>query len=131
MAPIRTGNVEPPIVMVTQIDLMDRLAENDGGGNEQFRLGAGIFQRVRRTLGERHIVRGLHEAGELFIGDRVAVDPEAVNADVMRRSFFGIVAVRAHRERAVRDPGHVGEVGAIGGFFDVFRCDPPGTGWGR
>ena len=131
MAPIRARNIEPPIGVVAQIDLMDRLAEDDGGGHEQFGVGARIFQRIRRTLGEAHIVRDLHEAREFFIGDRMAVDPEAVDADVVRRSFFGIVAIGAHRERAARDKGHVGEIRAVRRLVDVWRCDPPGTGWGR
>src|SRR6185295_19114395 len=63
---------------------------------------------ARRPLGNRHVARGVGEAGELFVGDRELVDPEPTDRDGVNRPFFGIEGGGAHLKRAAGDPRHTG-----------------------
>ena len=46
------------------------------------------------------------EFAELAIGDRRAVDPEAVHTHAVHRGLFGIVLVGTHAKRAAGNPHH-------------------------
>ena len=81
--------------------------EHQRAGLEHVRQRARIVLRVRRDLGEGDVAGRVDEFAELPVGDRRAVDPEAVDRDPVDRRFFGVVPVRAHAERAAGNPHHV------------------------
>ena len=73
---------------------------------DHLRQDAGIILRIGRDLGKGDVAGCFDEFLELPVGHRLAVHPEAVDGDAMGRRFFGIVPVRAHAERAARNPDH-------------------------
>src|SRR4029077_11603546 len=56
MPPVRSGNVYPPVVTVSQVHPLARFIENDGGWHEQFRFSSWVILRFRRSLGERDVL---------------------------------------------------------------------------
>src|SRR5215831_2077488 len=71
------------------------------------RQGTRIVLGVGLDLGERDVTGRVDELAELIVGDRGAIDPEAVDRDAMRWSLFGVVLVRSHAEGAPGDPRHL------------------------
>ncbi len=106
MTPVRAGHEGPPLQGVAKIDRTSRRREHHRGRRQHARIRARIVVGVRRILGEGHVGGGGHEAGELAIGHRSGVDPEAVDGGPTRRPFLGIVVVGAHGEHPARDPHH-------------------------
>ena len=65
-----------------------------------------IILRIRRDLGDGDMLGRLDEFLELPVCHRMAVHPEAVDGDAMRRGFFRIMLVRAHAESTAGYPDH-------------------------
>ena len=63
-----------------------------------------IFLRIRRNLGNRDVPGSPYEFPELPVCHGIAVHPEAVHGDAMRRGFFGIMLVRSHAKSAAGYP---------------------------
>ena len=106
-APVRAFQKPPPLAPVFQIDRMARRREHQRAGIEHVRQRAGIILRIGRDFGEGDVAGGFDEFLELPVGHRRAVDPEAVDADAMRRRLFRIMLVRSHAERAAGNEDHV------------------------
>ena len=64
-------------------------------------------------LRNRAVARGGNEIGELPVGDRRSVHPEAVDTDLMGRPFLRIVPFRSHAEMPAVDPHHAGGGGVF------------------
>jgi hypothetical protein len=106
-APIGAELEIPPLAPVAGIDRVLGRGEHQRAGLEHMRQGAGIVPRIGRNLGKRDVARGVDESAKLAIGDRRAVDPEAVHRDAMDRSLLGIMLIRSHAKRAAGNPDHV------------------------
>ena len=91
---------------MAQVDGPLRPREDQRAGHEVLRRGAREVGRVERSLGDRCVSRRLDEGVELPVGDLVAVDPEAFDADRVGRAFLRVVRVGAHPERRPLDPDH-------------------------
>src|SRR6185295_1035694 len=113
-APVRAELEVPPLAPVARIDRMLGRRENERTRLEHVRQRAGIILRLRLDFREGDVAGRVDELAELTIGDRRAVDPEAVNGYAMRRGFLGIVMVRPHAERAAGDDDH-----AVAGYLSV------------
>src|SRR5262245_59158874 len=109
MAPVSPGNIDPPVVAVSQIHSLARFIENDRSGYEHLRLCAGIILCFWRALSGCHVLGCLDELAKLFIGDRVPIHPKAIDGHLMRRRFFRIVLVGSHEKSAAGDPDHIFE----------------------
>ena len=83
---------------------MVRLLEHDGPGHEELGIGSGQIDRVRGALGPGDVAGGLHEPAELGVGDRVLVDPEAVDAHRVDGPFLRVEVLGPHLEGPA---GHV------------------------
>jgi hypothetical protein len=89
-----------------QIRHLLRRAEHERAGAQHVRQRARIVLPVGPDLGDGDVAGRLDELAELPVGDRRAIDPEAVDAHLMRRRLLRIVPVGAHAERAALDPHH-------------------------
>jgi hypothetical protein len=106
MHPVRTAPEAPPRGFA-QVDRFLGGLEHERPRVQHGRMRAGIFGRIRWQLREGD-VRGLpHEAREALVRHRKAIDPEAIHAHAMRRSFLGIVLVGPHHELPTGNPHHV------------------------
>ena len=65
-----------------------------------------IILGVRRDLGDGDVLGSPYEFPELPVRHGIAVHPETVHRDTVRRSFFGIMLVRSHAESATGYPDH-------------------------
>ena len=83
---------------------------------DHVREHSGIILRIRRDLGDGDVPGSLHELPELPVCHRMAVHPEAVHGDAMRRGFFRIMLVRAHTESTAGYPDH--RLGLRGGVIN-------------
>src|SRR5690349_14756046 len=100
MSPVCAGNIGPPVVMIAEINAPLRFLKDDGRRLEHLRQSSRIVFRLWRTLSDSDMVRGFNKAGELLVGYRVSVDPEALNRGGVRRRLFGIMTIRSHLENA-------------------------------
>ena len=107
MTPTRPWGPRPPIRVVAQIYLAFRPGKNHGARNEVFNRGARKIRWIERALGHSQVAGLSDEAGELFVGDRVTIDPEAVNSYFMDGTLFNVELVRTHAKRPARNPDHV------------------------
>ena len=85
---------------------MLRWREHERAGVQHVRQRAGIVFRIGRNLGESYVSRRANEFLELPVGNRRPIDEESIDGDAMNRSLFRIVSIRAHAERATRNPDH-------------------------
>jgi hypothetical protein len=97
----------PPIRVVTQIDRAFCPVKNHGARNEVFNRGARKIRWIERALGHGQVAGLSDEAGELFVSDRIAIDPEAVNSYFMDGTLFNVELFRTHAKRPARNPDHV------------------------
>src|SRR5262249_15359498 len=109
MPPVSPGNIDPPVVTVSQIHPLARFVENNRSGYKHLRLGARVILRSWGSLGGRYVLGRLDELAKLFVGHRVPVHPKAINGHVMHRRFFRIVLVGPHEKSAAGNPNHVWE----------------------
>ncbi len=107
VAPVRALQERPPFAPETQVDGMRRRREDERARVEHVRQRARIVRRIGDGLREGDVSGRFDEFLELPVGDRRAIDPEAVDRDAMDRRFFRIVPVRAHAERAAGNEQHV------------------------
>src|SRR5260370_42274191 len=107
MKPTRPWDPRPPIRVVAQIDRAFCLVKNHRARNEVFNRGARKIRWIERALGHGQVAGLGDEAGELFVGDRVAIDPEAANSYFMDGTLFDVELVRTHAKRPARNPDHV------------------------
>src|SRR3954471_9994717 len=85
VAPVGSGHVDPPLVVVAQVDAVSRRPEHGRRRQQQFWVRARVVGGVRGLFGDGHIAGLGHEASELAVGDRVLIDPEAVDTDLVSR----------------------------------------------
>ena len=109
MAPVGAANIDPPIVVVAEIDRASRLLEHRRGWGKLIGQCAGIIGRIDRLLGQRDVAGRRNKTLEVAVGDGECFHPEAVDRDAVRRRFFRIVTVRTHQERAAGNPDHSGK----------------------
>ena len=88
------------------------------------RQHAGIVPGVGRDLGDGDVFGSPYEFLELPVRHGIAVDPEAIDGDTMRRRFLRIMPVRSHAERAAGNPDHPVFPGKtlIGGYIIKGNC---------
>ena len=79
MLPARSGRPRPPLVHPAQVDGPRVRWKTIEPAREVLRRREG--GRVERVLGDGDVARVGDERRELAIGDRVRVDPEAVDLD--------------------------------------------------
>ena len=108
MAHVRSPHELPPGAG-TEIHPMARLEEHHRAGIEHLGQGARIIFRSRRDLGKGHVAGGVEETLKISICDRSTVHPEAVHRYLVNGRLLRIVFVRAHAERAARNPDHAGK----------------------
>src|SRR5689334_23752653 len=106
MSPICAGNIGPPVVMIAEINARLRFLKDNRRRLKHLRQSSRIVLRLGRTLSDSDMVRGFNKAGELLVGYRVSVDPEALNRGGVRRRLFGIMTIRSHPESATSNPHH-------------------------
>src|ERR1700758_3438256 len=107
MKPTRPWGPRPPIRVVAQIDRAFCLVKNHGARNEVFNRGARKIRWIERALGHGQVASLSKEACELFVGDRVAIDPEAVNSYFMHGTLFRVELFRTHAKRPAGNPDKV------------------------
>jgi hypothetical protein len=90
-----------------------RLAEDERSGEKQARVGVRILRGLERPLGDRDVLRLVHESAEVGGRHGVFVHPEAVDLDAAHRLLLGVEAGIAHVERSAGDVDHARR-----------RCDP-------
>src|SRR5215210_2514144 len=93
VAPVRSGHVGPPVVVVAQVDAVARLSEHDGSGHEHFRPCTRVVRGIGRTLGDGNVSRSLYEAPELGVGDGVFVHPKALYVDAVNGALLRVEVV--------------------------------------
>jgi hypothetical protein len=78
---------------------------------------SGIILRIGLDLGNGDVPGCPYEFLELPVRHGIAVHPEAIHRDAMRRRLFRIVAIRSHAECAAGNPDHAGVL--PGGIVDI------------
>src|SRR4051794_37289716 len=69
---------------------------------ERARVVLGVWY----NFGHGDVLGGSHEPLEFPVGHRRSIHPEAVNGNLVRWSFFGIMPVRSHAKSATGYPDH-------------------------
>ena len=69
-----------------------------------------IVLGVRCDFGDGDVFGRSYELPELTVRHGIAVHPEAVHDDAVRRSFLGIMLVRSHAESAAGYPDHFADI---------------------
>ena len=106
--PVRAGDPAPPLVMVLQAHRPARPDEhgdpgtNSDGSASGYSAGSG----ARSASVTWPVARTKSRKRSFVTCD--AIDPEAVDLDLVRRGFLRVVVVRPHHERAAGDPRHLG-----------------------
>ena len=103
-APAGTGRVPPPLRDVPQVDRPAGGEEDQRAGAQQRRVRAGVLRRVEWPLRDRDVPGRRHEPAELGDGDRVIVDPEAVDLDAADRPLLRVEVVRTPSGSCRRAP---------------------------
>ena len=85
MSPVRALHVRPPLEMIVERHGMSVGAKTTEPAT-RFSAERRKILRARRSFGHRNIARGLHERGELVVGDVGRVHPEAVHVDAVDRT---------------------------------------------
>jgi len=98
-----TGDVRP----VARVDRMLGRGEDERGGLEHVRQRTGIVLWVGQNLGEGDVAGGADQFAKSAVGQRRAVDREAVDGDAMDRCFFRVMLVRSHAQCIAGNPDHV------------------------
>lgn len=106
MSPIGSEFERPPLPPVVEVCGTRRRLEDKGAGPEHMRKGAGIVGRVRRQLGEANMTGRFDELPELAVRYWRHAQEETIDRYLMRRGFFGIVAIRSHPEGSSGNPRH-------------------------
>ena len=107
MAPAGAGRPGPPLAQMPEVDRSLRPREDQRAGHEVLGRSAGERARVERALGDGDVARLVDERREQAVRDLERVDPEALDADAVRRRLLRIVRVGAHPVRRPVDPDHV------------------------
>ena len=106
MPPLRALGEGPPLAEVAEADRMRGRREHQRARVDHMREHSRIILRVRCDFSDGDVFGGPYEFPELPVCHRIAVHPEAVHGDAVRRSFFGIMLVRSHAESATGYPDH-------------------------
>jgi hypothetical protein len=118
MPPVGTGNVFPPVAQVARPHRTAGHPEYRATRLQRLRPRTGVERRVERPLGERNVTGGGDERSEVGVGDRVAINPVAIDRDAVRRPLLGIGHIRSHAEGAALNLGHgVGRIGLHPGII--------------
>ncbi|MNQ95499.1 hypothetical protein D3C85_1110600 [compost metagenome] len=105
-SPPGTETEDPPLRRAHQVHGRLRRHKNQRTSFSHLQWHTGIILRIRRALGEGLVSSGLHEDGELSIGDRCSIDPEFIDMHFADRSLFRIEAIRTHSENATGQINH-------------------------
>src|SRR4029077_7046732 len=104
--PVGTRHVLPPVAVVAHVDWASGLPKDEGARNEHIWMGARVVGRIDLPLAEGDIAGVAYESPELPTGYGPLVDQEAVDGDPVHRPLLRIEVLRAHQERAARNPAH-------------------------
>ena len=115
--PVGAGYPRPPVADVGEVDRTCAAREHEGSRHEQLGDRIRVVGGIGRLLGPGDVVGCPDEASKLGDGDRVLVDPEAVDGDPMNRSLLLIEVGGAHEELAPRDPAHA--LGRCAGVLQI------------
>lgn len=107
LAPACVRNVCPPPARVIQWEGPRRSLEDKRSRDQELHRCSWVVGGVEWSLGNGLVAGLRHKALELGVRDRVAIDPEAIDANAMDRRLLRIEVVRAHQEIASRNPLHV------------------------
>src|SRR6516165_1513259 len=105
--PVCPRGPPPPIRVVAQIHRSLCPMKNHGTRNKVLSRGTWKIRWIERALGHGRVASLSNEAGELFVSDRVAIDPEAANSYFMDRTLLHVKLFRTHAKRSARNPVHV------------------------
>src|SRR5215469_15639530 len=111
MKPVRPWGPPPPIRVVPEIDRPFCLVKNHGTRSKVLNRCTRKICWIQRALGHGHVAGLSDEAGELFVSDRVAIDPEAANSYFMDGTLLNVKLFRTHAKRPARNPYHVRVLG--------------------
>src|SRR5262249_50017036 len=109
MAPVGSGNVDPPVVTISQIHPLAGFVEHNRSRDKQLWFCARVILSFRRALGGCHVLGFLDKLANLFVDRRVPIHPKALDGHLVGWRFFRIVPVRTHEKSAARDPDHIFE----------------------
>ena len=107
MPPAGAGRPGPPLAQMPEVDRPLRPREDERAGHEVLGRSARERARIERALGDGDVARLVDEGREQAVRDLERVDPEALDADAVRRRLLRIVRVGAHPVRRPVDPDHV------------------------
>src|SRR5215510_3012607 len=108
MAPVRAGNVSPPVETVSKIYRPARSAEDNGGRNQHFRRSTRIVFRFCGTFRESDIFSRVDKSAPFVVGDGTLIHPEAIYRHLMDRTFLRVVVFRTHEKGSSGNPNHGG-----------------------
>src|SRR5208282_6478682 len=108
MTPVRSRHPGPPVEVIAQISRAVGFVKDHGAGHQILGRGAREVRRIEWTLGERLIASRLYETRELFVRDLVAIYPEAIHANFVNWTLFGIEVFGTHAECPAGYPRHTG-----------------------
>jgi hypothetical protein len=106
-APLGVGLIRPPVVRVIEGHRARRALEHHRPGDQELLSHPRVAGRIERPLGNGLVTRLGDEGGVLRVGDRMAIDPEAVDANAVNGRLLRIEVFRAHDELTPRNPLHV------------------------
>ena len=115
MAPVRPLHHPPPLPRVRTRAAVGA-DEDDGGRLQLIAREARIGPGIERPFGLGDVARGLHEAGELGVGDVRPVDREIADGRLTRRALLPAKGIGAHHEAPALHPHHARRGGR------GFRC---------
>jgi hypothetical protein len=93
-APVRAGEVGPPVPVVVETHRPRCRVEDERAGDKQVGIGVGVLLGVERPLRDGHVSRLTHEAPELGGRDGLLVHPEPVDVDLELVQPEEVVTVR-------------------------------------
>src|SRR5262245_29338091 len=80
VGPASSGLICPPVEMIPQVYRLRCPLKDDGSRDEKFRFRAGVVLCLRWPLAESQVSSLFDEAGELFVGYRGLIHPEAIDS---------------------------------------------------
>ena len=116
MPPLRALGERPPLAEVAEVDRMVGRQEHQRARIDHVREHSRIILRIGHDLGDGDVPGSPYEFPELPVRHGMAVHPEAVHRDAVRRGFFRIMLVRPHAKCAAGYPDH--SIGLRGGVIN-------------
>src|SRR5437667_6197250 len=114
--PVRAFDVAPPVIMISESDLVISRCEHDAAGDKIFGRRSRKFFFCRRSFRDRHVALRFDEFLELLVCHRRCIHPESIYANAVNgsrvvrrhRHLVRAMAIRrgAHRELTAGNPDH-------------------------